>query len=189
MRDIEGNAVGKIIIEAINQTSSNLRIIPLTAAEQFSGKNYCANPVWNASKRGYESVIWYEPWSRLPNVASGAGISPHQILVHELQHSLRQMRNRPWYPGPVGSSAAFPDGEELFSVTIENIYLSAAGQPNRMLGAYSQGVPLGARTDINFYAEYKKELDVWATGFPDVCIKLELMSGIWNPIRVRKFGR
>ena len=187
MRDIEANPVGKILIEAINQTSSNVRIIPLTLKEQNLGKNFCANPIGNNVK-GYECVIWYEPWSRTPNVDAGSGISPHQILVHELQHALRQMRNRPYYPGPLGSPA-FPNGEELFSVTIENIYLSAGGQPQRMLGAYNQGVPLGGRTDVNFYNEYRKELEVWCGGFPDMTAKLETMHGIWNPIRVRKTGK
>jgi hypothetical protein len=190
MRDIDGNQVGKILILAINQTASKLKIIPLTSKEQFQlGRIPCANRVGNYTTKGNECVIWFEPWSRLLNLYTGAGNSPYQVLVHELQHALRQMRGKYYGTGPLGAfpnPAAFPNAEELFSVTIENIYLSSSGQPQRMLGAYNQGTPLGGRTDVDFYNQYRNELEVWCREMPDVTSKLERVFGIWNPIRVRK---
>jgi hypothetical protein len=55
-----------------------------------------------------------------------------------------------------------------------------------MLGAYNTGVPLGGRTDKDFYKQYKKELDVWCNDLKDITYKLEKVSGFWNPIRARK---
>lgn len=99
------------------------------------------------------------------------------------------MRGKLYLTGPlvsVTNSAAFPNPEELFSVTIENMYLSAAGQPQRMLGAYMQNVPLGGRTDKDFYKQYGNELEIWCKELPDMTVQLERISGIWNPIRVRR---
>ena len=190
MRDIAGNQVGKILILAINNSSSKLRIIPLTSKEQFLlGRIPCANRVGNYAAKGNECVIWFEPWSRLLNLYTGTGNSPYQVLVHELQHALRQMRGKYYGTGPLGAfpnPAAFPNAEELFSVTIENIYLSSIGQPQRMLGAYNQGTPLGSRTDVDFYNQYRKELEVSCRDLPDVTGQLEGIRGIWNPIRVRR---
>jgi hypothetical protein len=193
MRDIEANQVGKILMLAINQTSSKLRIIPLTSKEQFQlGRIPCARPIPTADRKGTECVIWFEPWSRMLNQLTGVGNSPYQVLVHELHHALRQMRGK-WHSaarlGAFSNPVAFPNAEELFSVTIENIFLSSMGQPHRMLGSYNQGAPLGNRTDINFYNEYRKEFEVWCGDLPDVKGQLERVYGIWNPIRVRNAGK
>jgi hypothetical protein len=189
MRDIENNSVGKILIQAINQSPRTLRIIPLTWKEQSQSKKVpCANRVGNFSSAGNDCVIWFEPWSRMMNLIYG-GNSPYQVLVHELQHALRQVRGKYYMTGALTSitnAAAFPNAEELFSVTLENMYLSAAGQAQNMLGAYTQNVPLGNRTDRDFYKQYGNELEVWCKELPDMTVQLERIYGIWNPIRVRR---
>jgi len=190
LREIEKDPVGQILISKINRSSKTVRIIPLTGKEQFQLKrNYCANLVGNFSKSGNDSVIWYEPWSKIPNLMNPAGNSPFQVLVHELQHSVRQLWGKWYQTGPlvsVSNAAAFPNAEELFSVMIENMYLSSAKQPQRMLGAYMQNVPLGNRSDKDFYKQYGNEIEVWCRDFPDMTALLERVHGIWNPISVRR---
>lgn len=188
MRDISSNQVGEILISAINSTPLKLRIIPLTNKEQINGKIPCANPVGKYNPKGNECVIWFEPWSRIINLFTG-GNSPYQVLVHELQHALRQMRGKFYNSGPIGlfsNLPTFPNAEELFSVTLENMYLSAAGQPQRMLGSYNQGIPLGNRTDRDWYKQYGNELEIWCKDLPDMTVQLERIYGIWNPIRIRR---
>jgi len=189
LREIEKNPVGEIILSKINRASKKVRIIPLLGKEQMKGQNFCANPVGNYNPRGVDCVIWYEPWSRMPNLFTGSGTSPYQILVHELQHAVRQLWGK-WNPtGPLqtlSNAAAFPNAEELYSVTIENMYLSAAKEPQRMIGAYSQAVPLGTRTDRDFYKQYGNELEVWCKDMQDLTVLLQNVYGIWNPIRVRR---
>jgi hypothetical protein len=190
LKEIERNDVGKILIQAINQSPKSVRIIPLTGKEQFQkGKIPCANPVGGFSQKGSHCVIWYEPWSRMFNLFTGQGSSPYQVLVHELQHALRQLRGKWYATGPLLSLTnvqLFPNAEELFSVTIENMYLSAAREPQRMLGAYSQNIPLGTRTDRDFYKQYGNELEAWCKELPDMTVQLERLYGIWNPIGVRR---
>src|SRR5262249_26938768 len=89
MRDIDRNPVGSILIDGINRSSRTVRIIPLTWKEQTVLKRYlCARVVGTLSFRGNDSVIWFDPWTFMPNLVTG-GTSPYQILVHELQHSYR----------------------------------------------------------------------------------------------------
>ncbi len=184
MRDIEANTVGRILVRALNRCSTKLRIIPLTWKEQSQlGRIPCANLVGKFSDKGNDCVVWFEPWSRMINLYGTRGNSPYQVLVHELHHALRQMRGAYYGTGPVG---AFPNAEELFSVMMENMYLSAAGQPQRMLGGYNQGIPLGNRSAASFYKQYGNEIEVWCGQFKDLTYQLERMSGFWNPIGVRR---
>ena len=183
LRQIAGNPVGRLLIDAINRSGSTLRIIPLTSKEQSQLKRIpCANPVGNYSPKGNHCVIWFEPWSRLANI-TGGGNSPQQVLVHELQHALRQMRGRYFPTGPVGG---FPNAEELFSVTIENMYLSAEKQPQKMIGAYNQNIPLNGRTDRDWYKQYGNQLEVWCEQIRDLTRQFEMMTGFWTPISVRR---
>lgn len=186
MRDIEANSVGKVLIAAINRSPLTLRIIPLTSKEQSqSNKVPCSIPVGSYNPRGSESVIWFEPWSRIPNLIVGTGSSPYQVLVHELQHSLRQMLGK-WFVSNKGRVGGFPNLEELFSVLIENMYLSAAGRPQLMLGSYDPVASLGSRTDVDFYKQYGNEVNIWCDEMRDLTIQFERISGIWNPIKVRR---
>ena len=184
------NSIGSILIDAINRSPNTLRIIPLTWKEQtLLGRGACARPVGLYSAKGTSCVIWFEPWSKMGNLFTTGGISPYQILVHELQHALRQMRGKYFHTDQlrtVSGHATFPNAEEMFSVTIENMYLSAEGQPQRMLGAYDQTINLGNRSDRDWYKQYGNELEVWCRDLPDMRAQLERISGIWNPIRVRR---
>ena len=95
MRDIQRNSIGGILIDAINRSKNQLRIIPLTGKEQFQqGKIPQANQVGQYRPEGNDCVIWFEPWSRMANLLLGSGNSPYQVLVHELQHALREMRGK-----------------------------------------------------------------------------------------------
>lgn len=185
LREIDGNQVGKILIQTLNQSQRTVRIIPLTNKEQLNGKIPCATAVGGFDPNGNECVIWFEPWSRMLSLFTGGGNSPYQVLVHELQHALRQVRGKWASVGnvPIGG---FPNAEELFSVTIENMFLSAAAQPQRMLGAYNQIIPLGNRDDKDWYKQYGNELEIWCKDLPDMTVQLERIYGIWNPIRVRR---
>jgi hypothetical protein len=189
LREIEKNEVGQVLLWKINQAPKKVKIIPLLGKEESRGSNFCANSVGLYNRSGNDCVIWYEPWSRMPNLLSGSGNSPYQVLVHELQHAVRQVWGK-WNPtGPLATvtgAAAFPNAEELYSVTIENMYLSAAREPHRMLGAYVQNVPLGNRTDRDFYKQYGNELETWCRDMPDMTVQLERIYGYWNPIRVRR---
>ena len=188
MRDIEENQIGKLLIRGLDNSPRKLRIIPITSKEQsVLKKGPCAIPVGNYDPKGNECVIWFEPWSRMPSLLGGGGGSPYQVLVHELQHAVRQMRGK-WFVGGATPVGVFPNAEEMFSVTIENMYLSAARQPHLMLGAYDPNVPLGDRTDKDFYKQYSRELKVWCKDLPDVSDKMNKIPGIWNPIRVHKYG-
>lgn len=185
LRDISKDPVGSILIDGINRANRLVRIIPLTSNEQ-SKMNIkpCANPVGQVSAKGNECVIWYEPWSRMMGVFTGLGTSPYQVLVHELHHALRQVRGK-WANLPPSTFSGFPNPEELFSVTIENMYLSSINQPHRMIANYTEGVPLGNRTDRDWYKQYGNELETWCRDLPDTTVQLERLFGIWNPIRVR----
>lgn len=92
------------------------------------------------------------------------------------------MRGAYHHTGQVGG---FPNAEELFSVMVENMYLSSAGPPQRMLGAYNQGIPLGNRSDASFYKQYGNEIEVWCIQLKDLTYQFERLSGFWNPTGVR----
>lgn len=183
MRGIDSNAIGKILIEAINGSPRVLRIIPLTVKEQsLLNRTPCARGVGTPNTKGNDSVIWFEPWTRAMSMLSG-GNSPYQVLVHELHHSLRLMRGK-WYAAP--PTGGFPNPEELYSVLIENMFLSSAGTPQAMLGAYNQNIPLGNRSAASFYKQYGNEIDVWCAENRDLTVQFERIHGIWNPISVRR---
>jgi hypothetical protein len=186
LRDISNDPVGQILVDGIHRTQRKVRIIPLTSNEQVKMNiRPCANPVGKVSPKGNECVIWYEPWSRMMGVFTGVGTSPYQVLVHELHHALRQVRGK-WANLPPSLFSGFPHPEELFSVTIENMYLSSIKQPHRMNANYTEGTPLGNRTDRDWYKQYGNELEVWCRDLPDMTVQLERVYGIWNPIRVRR---
>jgi len=194
VKEIADNPVGKILIDALDRGSKTVRIIPLTWKEQTQLKRIpCNNSVGKPSTKGNDAVIWYEPWSRWYYLSTG-GNSPFQVLVHELHHAFRTTRGKYWLQSgpPVRVTSAgtllggFPNMEELFSVTIENMYRSAEGQPGRMLGAYMQGVPLAGRTDASWYKQYADLLDLWCDDHRDVAMQLEMAHGFWNPFRVRR---
>ncbi|OAI47366.1 hypothetical protein AYO44_09665 [Planctomycetaceae bacterium SCGC AG-212-F19] len=196
MRDIDNNMVGTILIDAINRAPKTVRIIPLTLKEEMRKKPLgpCNNGVKAPSGTGNDSVIWFEPWSTGWNLIYG-GTSPYQILVHELQHALRTVRGKIFAPGfttvsrftgPGGIVNGFPNLEELFSVTFENMFLSALGQPQRMRNTYNPITPLNNRSDRDWYKQHGAALDVWCDDFRDLTPRLEGIFGIWNPIRVRR---
>lgn len=198
LRDIDNNPVGSILLDALDRSTRTVRIIPLTWKEQtLLNRKPCNNSVGKPTNKTFDSVIWYEPWSRLPNLAGTGGSSPHQVLVHELQHALSSVRGKVFFysghpAGPMPASAllgGFPNMEELFSVTYENMYLSAAGQPGRMLAAYTQAIPLGGRSDRSWYQQYGGLLDVWCDDYKDLAAQLERVYCPWNPIRVRSMVR
>jgi hypothetical protein len=195
MRYIERNRVGAILIDGINRAPKSVRIIPL-AYKELTVKNLgpCNNCVKAPSGTGNDAVIWFEPWSTGWNLIYG-GTSPYQILVHELQHALRTVRGKIFAPGFTtvsrfsgagGIVNGFPNLEELFSVTFENMYLSAAGEPQRMRNTYNPITPLNNRTDRDWYKQHGAALDVWCDDFRDLTPRLESLYGIWNPIRVRR---
>lgn len=186
MREIAQSTIGWILIGAINRSNNKLRIIPLTSKEQsMLNRIPCANAAGKFKQGGFDSVVWFEPWSRMLSVFTGTGNSPQQVLVHELQHALRMLRGKLFVSGPLGGGA-FPNPEELFSTTIENMYLSFAGQTGRMLGAYSQAVPLGGRSAEDWFKAYGNELSVWSSDLPDVSEQFERLVGGWNPFAVRR---
>lgn len=186
LREIDSDPVGKILIDGLHRAGKVVRIIPLTWKEQaILNRKPCANPVGKISPQGNACVIWYEPWSRMLSLFTGAGTSPYQVLVHELHHALRQVRGK-WNNLPPSMFSGFPHPEELFSVTLENMYLSSARQPHRMLGSYREGHMLGARTDVDWYKQYGNDLEYWCKDLPDMTLQLERIYGIWNPIRVRR---
>ena len=188
LREIEKNQVGSILLNAINSSSKKLRIIPLTGKEQFTGNPKtrrvpCNNPVGVYNTSGNDTVIWFEPWSRMINLSGSLDNTYYDVMVHELQHALRTLRGK-WYQA--GTTGAFPNAEELFSVMIQNIFMSAAGQPQRMLGAYDENVRLNNRTDRDFYKQYGNDIEIWCHELPDLTIQIERIYGLWNPIRVRR---
>jgi hypothetical protein len=186
MRELSKSTIGWILTGAINRSSNKVRIIPLTSKEQSTlNRIPCANARGSFKQGGFDSVIWYEPWSRMTSLFSGAGNSPQQVLVHELQHALRMLRGKLFIGGPLGGGA-FPNPEELFSVTVENMYLSYAGQPGRMLGAYSQNTPLGSRSAADWFKAYGNELSVWSNDLPDITGQFERLIGGWNPFWIRR---
>jgi len=187
MRDIDRNPVGSILIDGINRSSRTVRIIPLTWKEQTVLKRYlCARVVGTLSFRGNDSVIWFDPWTFMPNLVTG-GTSPYQILVHELQHSYRDAVGKalPVGPMPRVLTSAFPNIEEFFSVMIENMYVSADGKPHLMRSNYLGGNPTGAPADTIWYKQYINEIDLWCGDHPDLTVQLQRLPGWWNPIRVR----
>jgi hypothetical protein len=191
LRSIESNRVGQILISKINRAGRTVRIIPLTGKEEFwEHKRLQAIPVGRFEKTGWESVIWFEPWSNVPNLGGPSGTSPYQILVHELQHSVRHLWGKVYVDRTPLKDATnrvtFPNAEELFSVMIEDLYLSSAGQPQRMVKEYDPPVLMGGWTDREFYRQYQTQIDVWCKDFPDMAGQLEGIAGVWNPIRIRR---
>jgi hypothetical protein len=201
LKDIEGNRVGKILVGGINQSPRTVRIIPLTWEENAKSKKPDGKyAVWDLTRPvqdkpvlardktwGLDCVIWFDLWSEMGNLSTKDRNSPYQVLVHELQHAIRQLRAR-WVP-PRRVIPGFPNPEELFSVMIENMYLSAGGQPERMLGVYDPTVPLGSRTAGDFYKQYDQEIDAWCGQLPDLAQGLQVLSGIWNPLLARASTR
>jgi hypothetical protein len=191
LREIEKNPVGRILLSKIELSGRTVRIIPLTGKEEFSHKVRLQSiPRGRFNGSGWESVIWYEPWSNVPNLRGPGGTSPYQILVHELQHSVRHIWGKVYVDrNPLKDATnkvTFPNAEELFSVMIEDLYLSSSGQPQRMVKEYDPPVLMGSSTDREFYRQYQKEIDVWCNDFPDMAGQLKSIGGSWNPIRLRR---
>lgn len=188
VRDIDRNPVGHALIDGINRSSRTVRIIPLTWKEQTTLKRgLCARVVGALSPRGNDSVIWFDPWTFMPNLFTG-GTSPYQVLVHELQHSYREVVGRflPVGPMPRVATSPFPNIEEFFSVLIENMYVSADGKPHLMRNSYVGGTPGGAPPDTVWYKRYANEIDLWCDDHKDLALQLQRQPSFWNPIRVRR---
>src|SRR5262249_36207828 len=68
VRDIDNNPVGNIILHALERNARTVRTIPLTWKEQTLLKRIpCNNSVGKPKDKAFDSVIWFEPWSRMPN--------------------------------------------------------------------------------------------------------------------------
>ena len=191
LREIEKNPVGRILLSKIASSGRTLRIIPLTGKEEFSHNVRLQSiPRGQFNGTGWESVIWYEPWSNIPNLGGPSGTSPYQILVHELQHSVRHLWGKVYTDtNPLKDTTkkiTFPNAEEFFSVMIENLYLSFAGQPQRMMKEYYPPVPIGSSTDWEFYRQYHTVIDAWCNDFPDMAGQLVGIGGTWNPIWISR---
>lgn len=185
LREISADRVGRVLLDGINRSSRTVRIIPLTWKEQSQlGRIPCANKVGDYSPKGNDCVIWFEPWSRILSLHTGVGNSPYQVLVHELQHALRQVRGKVRMGGR-SWQGRFPHAEELFSVTIENMYLSSTNQPHRMLGEYKQNSTAKPEFAQAWYLRYFDEIDIWCNDLPDLTRELQVLNVAWNPFNER----
>jgi hypothetical protein len=185
LREIENDQVGRILLNTINRSGRTVRIIPLTWKEQTQlNRIPCANKVGDYSPKGNDCVIWFEPWSRILSLYTGVGSSPYQVLVHELHHAVRQVRGKVRFGG-TSWQGTFPHAEELFSVTIENMYLSSTNQSQRMLGTYMQNSTVRPSDAQAWYLRYRPDIDIWCDDLPDLTKSLEVLNVMWNPFNER----
>jgi hypothetical protein len=210
MRHLEHkSAIGRVVIQAVNRSPRQLRIIPLTLAERFSPTSSGSSPTpvnesaayadrtttcyggvrcVTGTGDGSDVVLNYEPYSwqlRTPD-DPGHDRQPDDVLLHELVHCLRLMRGkfRPEFIGP-----PFCTTEELFAILIANMYVHRLGRLTSLRGDYA--VPFHrlpgqwTHSAVQFYHDHKKSIDRLCCEMPDVCNPFGLLDGFWNPFRVR----
>jgi hypothetical protein len=108
---------------------------------------------------------------------------PDDVLVHELTHAARALQGL-IAAAPTGN--AFQNTEELYAITVANVYLSERGKNNRLRGA--SGTQFQPQTDsaATFYTNSRDEIDMLCDEMRDLTDKLATIDCQFNPFKERK---
>ena len=113
---------------------------------------------------------------------------PDDILFHELVHALRTMRGL-WNPVRIVN---WDNIEDLFAITLTNIYLSRNNRSNDMRGDHQRLyrplpnslLPPGMRqSDQAFYLQNASYIDGLSQSMLELCAPTTAINFSWNPPR------
>jgi len=133
---IRQSHTGRILLDHIRATNYPVLIRPFFGEEpnafaNFSTWDRSGTTDINTHARGERSVIEFHPTRSRSNTA---GQSPHEILFHELVHAYRHLTGTGRYNRDASSNfsmqsfgSGFDNIEELFAITLTNIYSSELG--------------------------------------------------------------
>lgn len=199
LQAIAASNVGKIILLAICFNSRRLTIVRLN--DLAIGKTG-AIPRSEASAAaggcGSDVEIRFDPqtWISSDEERSydpGHHYHADDVLLHEMVHALRMMRGLRQNTPVVD----YDNVEDLISIMISNIYLSASGRNNDLRGSHNLRFtplrknyfqPTEPMKDSAFYIQYSVYIDPFIDVMPDICNQI---AGIpanlckWNPLRAR----
>ena len=201
LRQLQNSSVGSAVIQMINQSPRELRIIPhaILSFEQSSAhittdgkESQCLKQACPSG--GSDSVIWFEPQTytdpMFRDVWDRHGIiRPEDILLHELVHALRIMRGIfVWKT----MAHKYDKVEEFYAILLANIYASEMGRSGDLRGDHrapyhrlkdetDQG--LWADSDMIHYMNFQDEVDELVRSMPDLCFKVASLQVAWNPLR------
>ena len=196
IRAIAGNAVGSIIVGAINASDRECRVIPRDYIDSITGNPAVAKPMdWSGAMGktgvlckvmrggcgpiGTDSIIEFQPYSLR---FAGGNAAPDNVLLHEFVHALREMRGK-WLTGP--APAGFPNIEELLAVMVENMYLSSMGRNSAIRLNYNNIPEAGspAELEARFVSRFPVEIGWFVSQLTGVSKQLGSLSVPFNPLR------
>jgi hypothetical protein len=219
-RTWSGWAVLRAIEDAAKEKGTKVRIVPFTAEEHkarpstlayasFAGKGGAPKGVkpfkgesddpktkederyrlmdYTGTGEGDDSTVQYNPLEFDKDLECSA------TLIHELVHSLRQMRGL-WNQVPTEPALKnYENEEEFFAAVVENIYRSEKGSTYLLYGHESttemnetQKTSVGFLTDGFFGVPNRRLVNKFVNSVTDLCsnIRDHLDLGIkFNPIR------
>jgi hypothetical protein len=117
-----------------------------------------------------------------PGAPTGPSTSPHEILLHEMVHGLRQMAGRS-VREPITANPGMNNYEEFVAITISNMYRSELGL-SPLRADHVGFLPLtGPTTDLGtFKATYSSWLVDMDIEQPRLCQHLRQVKCTFNPL-------
>ena len=130
--------------------------------------------------------FWPRTWmSRFKtgcNTPGMAGMSPREVLFHELVHALRDVSGKWRRQNLVGQIDGFTRNEEFIAVMLSNIFSSELGNPLRVSNTTTVAVAPGAedpaRSEVG-----RKLIQVVKKDHPEMCRRIAQSRAPYNPIR------
>lgn len=143
LADVRRTQTGRLVLEFLNAAPFDVVIEPNLQAGGFdnaferpASRVHGGNARLGTSARGTRSMVQFSP-----NRLSGRGVQfqPHEVLLHELCHSLRSVTGSSRYDGSGNDRAIagnFTSVEEFFAAMVTSVHSSELGRP--ALGNHGQ---------------------------------------------------
>ena len=198
LRTIEGNPVGKILLDAFTGERHSVTIRPMTVEVglAISAQAEQEDDTGAQNGAGSEVTIWYD--KKFLNAITPSAHDPdHHVgrddaLFHECVHAMRMIRGV-WKPIAMPS---WGNREELYAVALTNIYLAREGRSRDMRGDHANILHLldeslrwGAsekthdREGEAFFRTYRTEFNEFRNDTSNIYFPIARLPLGWNPLR------
>ena len=180
---------GRILLRRLYDASYDVIIEPNldpggfnNAYESAASHVHAGNAVLNKAARGTRSIVEFSPnrLSRRQNLGA-----PHEVLFHELAHSLRTVTGRTRYDSSGNlkkMSGDYGNVEEFFAIMLTNVYSSELKRP--VFG--NHGMWKLKSMDQLRKPPFDRRLRDFAVSMPDLCRELAAIPAkevAFNPFR------
>lgn len=190
LKDVGRTRTGKIVLTRLNAATYDVIIEPNlepggfnNAFEEAASHVHSGNTRLGHSARGTRSIVSYSP-KRLSG--KGVQMALHEVLLHELCHSLRTVYGRSRFKNRAGDllpmSGNFSNVEEFFAAMVTSVHSSELGRP--ALGDH--GTWKLPSVDSLRKAPFDRRLREFNTSMPDLCRELRAIPPVvapFNPFR------